>query len=138
MVRTRKPDVLLSMGSQRVGHNWVTEQQQQQQQNTFVFQCRQPGFNPWLGKIPWRRKWHATPLFLPGEPHGQRILLAAVHGFTKSQTQLSSWVHTCYYERIKLQFRFYPKYHQFKISAVKYKGNIFLSNGIKKKKTCLF
>ena len=32
------------------------------------------GFNPWVGKIPWRRKWQPTPVFLPGESHGQRSL----------------------------------------------------------------
>ena len=26
-----------------------------------------PGFDPWVGKIPWRREWQATPVFLPGE-----------------------------------------------------------------------
>ena len=35
-------------------------------------QCRRPGFNPWVGKILWRRKWQPTPVLLPGEPHGQR------------------------------------------------------------------
>ena len=34
------------------------------------------GFNPWLGKIPWRRAWQPTPVFLPGEFHGQRRLAA--------------------------------------------------------------
>ena len=34
---------------------------------------RRRGFNPWVGKIPWRRKWQ-TPVFLPGESHGQRSL----------------------------------------------------------------
>ena len=34
--------------------------------------CKRPGFNPWVGKIPWRRKWQPTPVFLPGESHGQR------------------------------------------------------------------
>ena len=41
-------------------------------------QCRRHkrhGFNPWLGKIPWRRKWQPTPVFLPGESHGQRSLV---------------------------------------------------------------
>ena len=33
-----------------------------------------PGSDPWVGKIPWRRKWQPTPVFLPGEPHGQRSL----------------------------------------------------------------
>ena len=31
-------------------------------------------FNPWVGKIPWRRKWQPTPVFLTGESHGQRSL----------------------------------------------------------------
>ena len=31
-------------------------------------------FNPWVGKIPWRRDWQLTPVFLPGEFHGQRSL----------------------------------------------------------------
>ena len=30
-----------------------------------------PGFDPWVRKIPWRREWQPTPLFLPGEYHGQ-------------------------------------------------------------------
>ena len=33
------------------------------------------GFNPWVGKIPWRRKWQPTPVFLPGESHGWRSLV---------------------------------------------------------------
>ena len=33
------------------------------------------GFNPWVGKIPWRREWQSTPVFLPGESHGQRSLV---------------------------------------------------------------
>ena len=37
-------------------------------------QCRRPGFNPWVRKIPWRRKWQSTPVFLPGKSHGQRSL----------------------------------------------------------------
>ena len=40
-------------------------------------QCRSRrvhGLDPWIGKIPWRRKWQPTPVFLPGESHGQRSL----------------------------------------------------------------
>ena len=40
-------------------------------------QCRRHkrrGFNPWVGKIPWRRAWQSTSVFLPGESHGQRNL----------------------------------------------------------------
>ena len=35
---------------------------------------QEPGFDPWVGKIPWRRRWQPTPIFLPGESHGQRSL----------------------------------------------------------------
>jgi len=33
------------------------------------------GFNLWVRKIPWRRKWQPTPVFLPEEFHGQRSLV---------------------------------------------------------------
>ena len=36
---------------------------------------QRPGFSPWVGKIPWRRKWQPTPVFLPGESHGWRSLV---------------------------------------------------------------
>ena len=35
---------------------------------------RRPGFDPWVGKIFWRRSWQPTPVFLPRESHGQRSL----------------------------------------------------------------
>ena len=38
-------------------------------------QCRRREFDPWVGKIPWRRAWQPTPVFLPGESHGQRSLV---------------------------------------------------------------
>ena len=34
-----------------------------------------PGFSPWVEKIPWRREWQPTPVFSPGEAHGQRSLV---------------------------------------------------------------
>ena len=44
-------------------------------------------FDPWVGKIPWSRAWQPTPVFLPGDSHGQRSL-AIVHGVVKSWTRL--------------------------------------------------
>ena len=41
-------------------------------------QCRRHkrlGLHPWVGKMPWRRAWQPTPVFLPGESHGQRSLV---------------------------------------------------------------
>ena len=37
-------------------------------------QCRRPGFNPWVWKIPWRRKGQPAPVFLPGKSHTQSSL----------------------------------------------------------------
>ena len=37
-------------------------------------QCRRHGFDPWVGKIPWRRERLSTPVFLPGKSHRQGIL----------------------------------------------------------------
>ena len=41
-------------------------------------QCRRhniQGFNPWVQKIPWRKEWQPTPVFLPGESQGERSLV---------------------------------------------------------------
>ena len=38
-------------------------------------QCGRPGFHPWVGKICWRSERLPTPVFLPGEFHGQRSLV---------------------------------------------------------------
>ena len=45
----------------------------------------EPGFNPWVGKIPRRKERLPTPVFWPGEFHGLHV----VHGVAKSRTQLS-------------------------------------------------
>ena len=44
------------------------------QQSKIHLQCR-CGFSPWVKKIPQKRKWQPTPVFLPGKPHGQRNLV---------------------------------------------------------------
>ena len=52
-------------------------------------QHRRPRFDSWVGKIPWRRKWQSTPVFLPGESYGQRSLVGYSPRGHKSQTRLS-------------------------------------------------
>ena len=52
-------------------------------------QYGKPGFNPWVGKIPWRRAWQPTPVFLLGEsPWTEEACGLTVHGVTKSRTWL--------------------------------------------------
>ena len=40
---------------------------------SICLQCGRPGFDPWVRKIPWRRKWQPTPVLSPGKSHGRRI-----------------------------------------------------------------
>ena len=47
---------------------------------------QRPGFDPWVGKIPWRRKWQPTLVFLPGKSHGQRTLVGYSTWGCKSRT----------------------------------------------------
>ena len=64
-----EPGGLQSMGSQRVGHDWVTSL------SLFTF-------------LHWRRKWQPTPVFLPGESQGRWAWWAAVYGVAQSRTRL--------------------------------------------------
>ena len=52
--------------------------------------CRRHRFDPRVGKIPWRRKWQPTPVFLPGEFHNRGAWWTAVHEVAESQTCLST------------------------------------------------
>ena len=51
-------------------------------------QCRRHRFNPWLGKIPWRRKWHPLQCSHLENPMDRGGWRAAVHGVTRSPLQL--------------------------------------------------
>ena len=64
-----EPGGLQSMGSRRVGHDWVTSL------SLFTF-------------MHWRRKWPPTPGFLPGESQGQGILVGCLCGVAQSWTRL--------------------------------------------------
>ena len=60
-------------------------------------QCRRqkrPGFNPWVGKIPWGRKWQSIPVFLPGKSLDRGAWRTTVHRFVESRTRLSTHRHT--------------------------------------------
>ena len=52
---------------------------------------QKPGFDPWVRKIPWRRKWQPTPVLLPGKSHGQRSLVDYSSWISKSWTRLSDF-----------------------------------------------
>ena len=46
------------------------------------------GCDPWVGKIPWRRAWQPTPVFLSGKSMDRGAWQVTVHGVAKSRTQL--------------------------------------------------
>ena len=101
--------ILQSMGSQRVRHNlWLNNNwfcnitffnwkigciysglSSWLRQWRICLQCWRPGFNLWVGKTSWRRKWQHTPVFLLGNPMDRGAWQAIVHGVAKSQTRLS-------------------------------------------------
>ena len=54
-------------------------------------QCGTPGFDPWVRKILWRRKWQLSPIFLPGKFHGPRSLVGPSPWSHKDWTRLSVW-----------------------------------------------
>ena len=62
------------------------------QRLSICLQCRRPGFNPWVRKIPWRRKWQPTPVFLPGESHGQ-ISLVGYSPWGHKECDMTEWLH---------------------------------------------
>ena len=76
-------------------HCWVSSKES-------ACQCRRrkrPGFDPWVGKIPWRRKWQPTPVSLPGESHGRRSLVGYNLLGHRVKHDWSKWagVHTSVY-----------------------------------------
>ena len=59
-------------------------------QQRICLQCRRPGCNPKVMKIPWSRKWQRTLVFLPGELHGQRSLV----GYSCKESDMTEHIHS--------------------------------------------
>ena len=60
--------------------------------------CKRRDLNPWVGKIPWRRKWQPTPVFLPGKFHRQRNLAGySLWGHKELDTHTHTHTHTHIY-----------------------------------------
>ena len=63
-------------------------------------QCRRLGFDPWVGKFLWRREWKSTPVFLPGEFHGQRSLVSYSPWSHKESDMTERLTHTAWNSRM--------------------------------------
>ena len=57
--------------------------------------CKRCGFNPWVWKIPWRRAQQPTPVFLPGNSHGQRSLAGYNPWGCEKSDKTEATQHTC-------------------------------------------
>ena len=66
-----------------------------------------PGFDPWVRKIPWRRAWLPTPVFLPGEFQGQRSLVGYSPWGCK-ESEMTKWLTLSLF--IPKIVRFFPSY----------------------------
>ena len=55
--------------------HWLTPCLSSKQCTCQFSRQKRGGFDPWVRKIPWRRAWQPTPVFLPGEFHGLRSLV---------------------------------------------------------------
>ena len=58
-------------------------------------QCGRRGFDPWVGKIPWRRKRQSAPGLLPGKSHGQRSLVG-YSPWGRKESEMTEWFHFCF------------------------------------------
>ena len=75
------------------------------------------GFNPWVRKIPWRRAWQSTPVFLPGESHGQWSL-AGYSPWDHKESNMTEpsntfrhiYTHTVHYEFTDIKDIYYMIY----------------------------
>ena len=72
-------------------------------------QCRRCGFDPWIGKIPWKRKWQLTPVFLPGESHGQRSLAGYSPRAHKESTTIEPLSTHTHLNSVQSHRRFVPQ-----------------------------
>ena len=71
----------------------IKEQERASQTSDLV--SASPRFDPWVGKIPWRRAWQTAPGSLPGESHGQRSLLGYSPRRRKQKNALQSRYLSC-------------------------------------------
>ena len=74
-----------------------------------AYQCRRCGFDPWVRKTPWKRKWQSTTVFSSGKSHGHRNLAGYSSWDSKESDttyQLSTDTVIKYYKLSDLEYRF--------------------------------
>ena len=69
---------------------------------SIYLQCRRCGFDPWVRKIPWRKKCQPTPVFLPRKFYRQRILVGYIVHEVAKKSDMTEWLSAhkrCDYQR---------------------------------------
>ena len=74
------------------------------------------GFNPWVRKIPWKRKWQPSPIFLPGKSHRQRSLVFSLYAISSGSKYWKAPTET---DRIEFKARLW-----YLIAGKSYKGHV--------------
>ena len=102
-------------------------------------QCRRHKrrrFDPWVRKIPWRRKWQPTPVFLPGKSHGWRSPVGYHPWGHKESTQLSTHTHkhTHCFKPLGLGVIYYTTIDNKNLGACNCCGNLECGNGFETEK----
>ena len=59
--------------------------------------CKRCGFNPWVGKILWSRKWQSIPVFLPRKAHGRRSLAGYNSPWGRKESDMTEQLSTRHY-----------------------------------------
>ena len=81
-----------------------------------ALRCGRLGFDPWVGKIPWRGKWQSTPVLLPGKSHGQSLVGYGLWGHKESDTT----------ERLHFHFQYDQRFQAVLKAMICYDKIIFL------------
>ena len=100
-----EPSRLQSMGSRRVGHDWVTSL------SLFTF-------------MHWRRKWQPTPVFLPGESQGRGSLVGCRLWGAQSQTRLNDFTFTFHFHALEKEMATHPSVLAWRISGTGQPGGL--------------
>ena len=98
-------------------------------------QCRRHKrhrFNPWVGKIPWRRKWQPTPVFLPGKSHGQRSL-AGYNPWGHKESHTTECTHTYTHTLTPQETIFFFSFQQ-----LGHRGGGWINGRLSSERGCVF
>ena len=85
-------------------------------------QCRRHGFDLWVGKIPWRRKWQPTPVILLGKSHGEKSLAGHSPWGRKGSDTISDRTTNSCLTCVHFKYRFIFKHESVQLQPGSFRG----------------